>query len=87
MKRYYNIVTVMLTFLSGVIAEDWIVYVQIKYTEEWLVNTNLIMIHSKPVTFLVYGFLGGWFVSGLLAAVTIWMDWAVKLAKRVKCMV
>lgn len=72
----------MLTFLSGVIAEDWIVYVQIKYTEEWLVNTNLIMIHSKPVTFLVYGFLGGWFVSGLLAAVTIWMDWAVKLAKK-----
>lgn len=84
MKRYYNMVTVMLTFLSGAIAEVWLVYVQIKDTEEWLMSTKLVMIHSKPVTFLVYGFLGGWFVSGLLAAVTIWMDWAVQLVKKRK---
>lgn len=84
MKRYYNIVTVIITFLAGAIAKDWIVYEQIKYTEEWFMDTQLVMIHSTSVTFLVYGFLGGWFVSGLLAAVSIWLDWYAKLIREGK---
>ena len=57
MKRYYNIVTVIITFFAGAIAKDWIVYEQIKYTEEWFMDTELVMIHSTAVTGLVDGFL------------------------------
>lgn len=47
-------------------------------------STRLIMIHNKPVTFLVYGILGGWFVAGLLAADAIWLDWYARLVRERK---
>lgn len=78
MGRYFNIFTAVAAFLAGAAAKDWIVYQQIKEMEEWSVQTPLIMIHNEPITYLVYGIGGGWFVAGLLAAVTLCIDWYMK---------
>lgn len=83
MRKYYNIITVIFTFLLGALAENWILFMRIKSSEEWNMNMDFI-IHSKPVSYLVYGFLGGWFVSGILAAFVMGIEWVFKSAQRGK---
>lgn len=81
MKKYYNMITLIGTFLLGSAAGSWILYDKISRTKYWNGSMDFI-IHSEPITYLVYGFLGGWFVSGVLAVLTIWLDGFSKQMKK-----
>ena len=82
MKKHYNILTVIIIFLLGFIVFGRLECIQIEYSESYALQLQGALIYSQLFVFCVYGFLGGWLLSGLLAVFTMWIDYLGKKNKK-----
>ena len=82
MKKYYNIITVIIIFLLGFIVFGRLECIQMEYSESYALQLQGALINSQLFVFCVYGFLGGWLLSGLLAILTMWIDHLGKKNKK-----